>query len=141
MRNFNDNEIKNYLWDSKILRLVSAIYKYQGKQELFLKQRLEELNRFIEIAQIQSTEVSNEIEGIVTTSTRLRELVEEKIPALEMVRKATYQKLGRFTKEDVRELCPILSVSSIELVLRKLISERDIKREGSGKSTHYIRLK
>lgn len=58
-----------------------------------------------------------------------------------MVRKATYKKLGRFTKEDVRELCPILSVSSIELVLRKLISERDIKREGSGKSTHYIRLK
>lgn len=132
---------KNNLWDSEILGLVSAIYKYQGKQELYLKQRPEELNRFIEIAKIQSTEASNEIEGIVTTSTRLWELVEEKIPALEMVRKATYKKLGRFTKEDVRELCPILSVSSIELVLRKLISERDIKREGSGKSTHYIRLK
>lgn len=97
---------KNNLWDSEILGLVSAIYKYQGKQELYLKQRPEELNRFIEIAKIQSTEASNEIEGIVTTSTRLWELVEEKIPALEMVRKATYQKLGRFTKEDVRETLP-----------------------------------
>ena len=78
MRNFNYNEIKNNLLDSEILGLVSAIYKYQGKQELFLKQRPEELNWFIKIAKIQSTEASNEIEGIVTTSTRLRELVEEK---------------------------------------------------------------
>lgn len=348
MRNFNYNEIKNNLWDSEILGLVSAIYKYQGKQELFLKQRPEELNRLIEIAKIQSTEASNEIEGIVTTSTRLRELVEEKttprnrneqeiagyrdvlniihenfdvipisknyilqmhkmlyshmnnpmagqtknvqnyisatypdghtevlftplspietpnalekicdeynvivgnmevdpliaipifiydflcihpfndgngrmsrllttlllyrsgfyvgkyisleaiiaknkseyytslniagkgwhdekednipfikyllgiilsayqafedrfsiveekIPALEMVRKATYQKLGRFTKQDIRELCPTLSVSSIELGLRKLISEGEINREGSGRSINYVRLK
>lgn len=45
------------------------------------------------------------------------------MPALEMVRKATYQKLGRFTKQDIRKLCPTLSVSSIELALRKRISE------------------
>lgn len=44
MKNFNYTEIKNYLWDSEILGLVSAIYKYQGKQELFLKQKPEELN-------------------------------------------------------------------------------------------------
>lgn len=44
----------------EILGLVSAIYKYQGKQELFLKQRPEELNRFIEIPKIQNTEASEE---------------------------------------------------------------------------------
>ena len=32
-------------------------------------------------------------------------LVEEKLPALETVRKASLQKLGRFTKQDIRELC------------------------------------
>jgi len=32
----------------------------------------------VEIAKIQSTEASNAIEGIVTTNTRLRQLVEEK---------------------------------------------------------------
>ena len=68
-------------------------------------------------------------------------IVEEKLPAVELVRKATLQKLGRFTKQDIRELCPSLSVSSIEGSLRKLIDEGEIKREGVGKSTKYIRLK
>ena len=78
MRNFNYSKIKDKKWDSEILSLVASIYKYQGKQELYLKQRPEELNKLIEIAKIQSTEASNEIEGIVTTSARLKKLVEEK---------------------------------------------------------------
>lgn len=348
MRNFNYSKIKDKKWDSEVLGLVASIYRYQGKQELYLKQRPEELNKLIEIAKIQSTEASNEIEGIVTTSVRLKKLVEEKItprnrneqeiagyrdvlnvihdnfdaipisknyilqmhkimyshmnnpmagktknvqnyisatypdghtevlftplspfetpealdnicseynkvignlelepliaipifihdflcihqfndgngrmsrllttlllyrsgfyvgkyislealiskdkpayydslrqagiswheenedvlpfvkyllgtilaaykafedifsiveeklPAIELVRKATSQKLGRFTKQDIRELCPSLSVSSIEGSLRKLVAEGEIKREGVGRATKYIRLK
>lgn len=348
MRNFNYSKIKDKKWDSEILGLVASIYRYQGKQELYLKQRPEELNKLIEIAKIQSTEASNEIEGIVTTSIRLKKLVEEKttprnrneqeiagyrdvlnvihdnfdaiplsknyilqmhkimyshmnnpmagktknvqnyisatypdgqtevlftplspfetpealdnicseynkvignlelepliaipifihdflcihpfndgngrmsrllttlllyrsgfyvgkyislealiskdkpayydslrqagiswheenedvlpfvkyilgtilaaykafedrfsiveekLPAIELVRKATLQKLGRFTKQDIRELCPSLSVSSIEGSLRKLVAEGEIKREGVGRATKYIRLK
>ncbi|EEP28010.1 Fic family protein [Shuttleworthella satelles] len=348
MRNFNYSKIKDKKWDSEVLGLVASIYKYQGKQELYLKQKPEELNKLIEIAKIQSTEASNEIEGIVTTSVRLRQLVEEKttprnrneqeiagyrdvlniihdnfdaipisknyilqmhkimfshmnnpmagqtknvqnyisatypdghtevlftplspfetpealdkicneynkvignleleplitipifihdflcihpfndgngrmsrllttlllyrsgfyvgkyislealiaknksayydalgqaggywheenedilpflkyilgtilaaykefedrfsiveekLPAVELVRKATLQKLGRFTKQDIRELCPSLSVSSIEGSLRKLISEGELKKEGVGRATKYIRLK
>ena len=68
-------------------------------------------------------------------------IVEEKLPAAELVRKAVQQKLGMFTKQDIRELCPLLSVSSIEGALRKLIDEGDIKREGVGRATKYIRLK
>lgn len=78
MRTFNYSAIKNQKWDSDILGLVAAIYKESGKQELYLKQRPEELEKLVEIARIQSTEASNAIEGIVTTNTRIRQLVEEK---------------------------------------------------------------
>ena len=68
-------------------------------------------------------------------------LVEVKLPALETVRRATLNKIGRFTKQDIRELCPSLSVSSIEGSLRKLVAEGELKREGTGKSTCYYRIK
>lgn len=348
MRSFNYASIKEQKWDSEILGLIAAIYKEAGKQELYLKQRPEELEKLVEIAKVQSTEASNAIEGIVTTNTRIKQLVEEKttprnrdeqeiagyrdalniihesfdaiplsqnyilqlhkimyshlnnpmagktknvqnyisasypdgrseviftpltpfetpgaldkiceeynkvignfelepliaipmfihdflcihpfndgngrmsrllttlllyrsgfyvgkyisleskisknkdlyydalnrsqcgwhegaedatpfikyilgtilaaykdfedrfsiveekLPALDMVRKATLNKLGRFTKQDIRELCPSLSISSVEGALRKMVSEGEIRREGVGKSTCYYRLK
>ena len=348
MRDFHYSAIRNQKWDSEILGLIAAIYKEAGKQELYLKQRPEELEKLVEIAKIQSTEASNAIEGIVTTSTRIRQLVEEKttpknrdeqeiagyrdvlsiihesfdaipltrnyilqlhkilyshmynpmagqtknvqnyisatypdghteilftplapfetpealdqiceeynkvignmelepliaipvfihdflcihpfndgngrmsrllttlllyrsgfyvgkyisleakiakskdlyydallrtqhgwqegtedadpfikyllgtilaaykdfedrfaiveekLPAIEMVRKASQNKIGRFTKQDIRELCPSLSLSSVEGALRKMVADGELKREGAGKSTCYIRLK
>ncbi len=348
MRQFNYASIKDQKWDSEILSYIAAIYKEAGKQELYLKQRPDELEKLVEIAKIQSTEASNAIEGIVTTNTRIRQLVEEKtaprnrdeqeiagyrdvlslihenfdaipvsknyilqmhkimyshmnnpfagqtktvqnyisatypdghteilftplapfetaealdkiceeynkvignfevepliaipifihdflcihpfndgngrmsrllttlllyrsgfyvgkyisleakivknkdlyykalnesqhgwhegiedavpfikyilstilaaykdfgdrfsiveekLPAVEIVRKATLNKLGRFTKQDIRDLCPSLSLSSVEGSLRKLVAEGELKREGSGKSTCYYRLK
>ena len=68
-------------------------------------------------------------------------LVETKLPALETVRRATMNKIGRFTKQDIRELCPSLSISSIEGALRKLVASGELKREGSGKNICYFRLK
>ncbi len=348
MRTFNYSKIKEQKWDSEILGYIAAIYREVGKQEQYLKQRPEELEKLVEIAKIQSTEASNAIEGIVTTNTRIRQLVEEKttpknrdeqeiagyrdvlnaihdsfdvipisrnyilqlhkimyshmnnplagqtkniqnyisatypdghtetlftplspfetpealdkiceeynrvignfevepliaipifihdflcihpfndgngrmsrllttlllyrngfyvgkyisleakiaktkdlyygalarsqdgwhegcedavpfikyllsiilaaykdfedrfsivetkLPAVEIVRKATQNKIGRFTKQDIRELCPSLSISSIEGSLRKLVKEGDLKREGSGKATYYLRLR
>ena len=78
MRTFNYSQIKDQKWDSEILGLIAAVYKEAGKQELYLKQRPDELEKLVEIAKIQSTEASNAIEGIVTTSTRIKQLVEEK---------------------------------------------------------------
>ena len=78
MRPFNYTNLSNQKWDSDILGYIAAIYKEAGKQELYLKQRPEELEKLVEIAKIQSTEASNAIEGIVTTSTRIKQLVEEK---------------------------------------------------------------
>lgn len=78
MRIFNYSSLKEQKWDSDILGLVAAIYKEAGKQELYLKQRPEGLEKLVEIAKVQSTEASNAIEGIVTTNTRIRQLVKEK---------------------------------------------------------------
>ena len=78
MRTFNYSLIREQKWDSELLGYIAAIYKEAGKQELYLKQRPEELEKLVEIAKIQSTEASNAIEGIVTTNTRVRQLVEEK---------------------------------------------------------------
>ncbi|KHM48353.1 cell division protein Fic [Anaerovibrio lipolyticus] len=78
MREFNYSLIRDKKWDTDLLGLIAAIYKAVGKQEMYLKKRPEELEKLVEIAKIQSTEASNAIEGIVTTDTRIRQLVEEK---------------------------------------------------------------
>ena len=78
MRTFNYSQIKEQKWDSELMGYIAAIYKEAGKQEMYLKQKPEELEKLVEIAKIQSTEASNAIEGIVTTNTRIRQLVEEK---------------------------------------------------------------
>ncbi len=68
-------------------------------------------------------------------------LVEIKRTALETVRMASLNKIGRFTKRDIRELCPSLSLSAIEGALRKMVEAGELKREGNGKNTSYYRLK
>lgn len=68
-------------------------------------------------------------------------LVETKHTALETVRLATQQKIGRFSKQDIRELCPSLSLSSLEGALRKMVASGELRREGNGKNTRYYRLK
>lgn len=78
MRDFNYSAIKDQKWDSEMLGIIAAIYKEAGKQELYLKQRPEELEKLVSVAKIQSTEASNAIEGIVTTSTRIKQLVGRK---------------------------------------------------------------
>lgn len=59
-------------------------------------------------------------------------IIKEKLPALE---------LGRFTKQDILELCPSLSISSVEGLLRILVVRGEIQREGIGRATKYKWLK
>ena len=68
-------------------------------------------------------------------------LIETKKSALEIVREATYIKIGKFTKQDIKELCPSLSISSIEGALRKIIALGEINRAGQGKNIYYYRVK
>lgn len=78
MRTFNYSHLKDRQWDSEILGLVAQIHEYKGRQELYLKQKPAVLDKLVEVAKVQSTEASNKIEGIVTTSTRIKELYQEK---------------------------------------------------------------
>ena len=55
MRDFHYAAIREQKWDSEILGLIAAIYKEAGKQEMYLKQRPEELEKLVEIAKVQST--------------------------------------------------------------------------------------
>lgn len=78
MRNFDYNKLKDYQWDSEVLGLVAQIHEFKGRQELYLRQKPAALDKLVEIAKIQSTEASNKIEGIVTTSSRIQQLCMEK---------------------------------------------------------------
>lgn len=78
MRNFDYQKLAQQKWDSEILLYVAKIHEYKGRQELYVRQKPVELERLVEVARIQSTEASNKIEGIVTTSTRIKQLMSEK---------------------------------------------------------------
>ena len=78
MREFDYSKLKYRTWNNEILIKVANIHEAKGRQELYLVQKPEELNRLVEIAKIQSTEASNAIEGIRTTDSRLKQLVSEK---------------------------------------------------------------
>lgn len=66
-------------------------------------------------------------------------LTEEKLTAIEQVRNAITEKIGKFTKSEIMELVPALGRASIENSLTKLVEEGFIKRYGKGKSTFYTR--
>ena len=78
MRHFDYEKLADRLWDGETLIYVAKIHECKGRQELYVRQKPEELKRLVEIARIQSTESSNKIEGIVTTATRMKQLLAEK---------------------------------------------------------------
>ena len=71
MKKFDYNRLNNIKWDNEVISLIAQIHEHKGKQSLYLKQKPQTLEQLIEIAKIQSTESSNKIEGIITTSTRI----------------------------------------------------------------------
>lgn len=67
------------------------------------------------------------------------DLADEKLPAIEQVRNAIAEKIGKFTKSEIMELVPAVGKASIENSLKKLVEEGFIKRHGKGKATFYTR--
>lgn len=78
MKIFDYTQYQNYRWDSEVVNLLVKIHEHKGKQELYLKRKPAVLDKLIEIAKIQSVEDSNKIEGIITTTSRIKELMEQK---------------------------------------------------------------
>ena len=78
MRDFSYEPLADRKWDGETLALVAQIHEFKGRQEMFLRQQPAVLDKLVEVAKIQSTEASNKIEGIVTTSTRIKLLYQEK---------------------------------------------------------------
>lgn len=78
MRTFDYSKLTNCKIDTEILGYIAKIHECKGRQELFVRQKKDKLEKLVEIAKIQSTESSNKIEGIVSTNTRIKQLVQDK---------------------------------------------------------------
>lgn len=78
MKSFQNNRLLSMPIPMKIVRLVSVINEYKGKQELYRQQSPQVLDTLKEVSIIQSTESSNRIEGIYTSNKRLKEILEDK---------------------------------------------------------------
>lgn len=79
MRKYNLNEEAKKLYNPNIINLVTKIYEYKGKQDLYIESEKDVLTSLLNVAKIHSTEYSNKIEGIHTTNERIKELVNEKV--------------------------------------------------------------
>jgi Fic family protein len=78
LKEFHYDKIENLVLDMKIVNLLTKIHEYKGKQELYIKGNLPVLEKLMDLAIIQSTDASNAIEGIFTSSKRLKEIIQEK---------------------------------------------------------------
>jgi Fic family protein len=74
---FRNGKLKNKNIPMKIVKLIGKINEYKGKQELYIEQSPQILEKLKEVAIIQSTKASNSIEGIVVTDKRLNEIMKD----------------------------------------------------------------
>ena len=78
MRQFDYSKFDSISWDNEIVSYLTQIHEHKGRQELYLRQKPVELEKLTEVAKVQSVESSNRIEGIITTSSRIGQIVREK---------------------------------------------------------------
>lgn len=78
MRAFHFKAEYNQLLTPEIVAYLTQIHEYKGQQNLFIEAKADALSNLLEVANIQSTEASNRIEGIITTDDRLKKIVREK---------------------------------------------------------------
>ena len=77
LRKFNYLKLMGLSLPVSIYHTIAKIHEYKGKQELYVENYSDILEKMIDIAKIQSTKSSNAIEGIFTSDTRLKELMSE----------------------------------------------------------------
>lgn len=75
MRNYNYIDDLEKFLTPDVVSMLTQIYEFKGKQNIFTESNINVLTGLIEIAKIQSTESSNKIEGIYTSDERIKKLV------------------------------------------------------------------
>lgn len=78
MREFNYSKLLELNIPANMYDLIAKIYEYKGKQEIYVENFSDVLEKMVEVAKIQSTKSSNAIEGISTNDGRLEELMKKK---------------------------------------------------------------
>ena len=78
MRGFDYTKPADRTWPTDIWNLVAKIHECKGRQDVYVRRKPAELDRLALTARINSTESSNKIEGIVTTSARMKQIFAEK---------------------------------------------------------------
>ena len=78
MRNYSYKNEWKKLITPEIVAMLTRIHEYKGEQNNFLGATKDTLTHLVEIAKIQSTESSNKIEGIYTSSERLTKILKDK---------------------------------------------------------------
>ena len=68
----------NSNFSNEIINMITKIYEFKGKSELFSISNPDVLEKLTKMAKIQSVDASNRIEGIFTSDKRLREIVMSK---------------------------------------------------------------
>lgn len=118
--------------ESKIEKTKESYYKALEKSDINWNREENDITPFIKY-----------ILGTVLATYRDFEqrviLVEDKSSAIDLVRNAVNNTIGKFTKSDIMELVPSVGKTSVENSLKILIEEGVIRRDGKGKATFYFR--
>ena len=78
LRKFNYLKLMDLSLPVSVYHMIANIHEYKGKQELYVENYPDILEKMINVAKIQSTKSSNAIEGIYTNDSRLKELMKKK---------------------------------------------------------------
>ena len=78
MHQFDYKTVPEKLLTPSIVKQLSLLHEYRGKQELYISAQSDTLSALLDIAKVQSTKASNRIEGIYTSDDRLHALVMDK---------------------------------------------------------------
>lgn len=118
--------------ESKIEKTKESYYKALEKSDINWNREENDLTPFIKYILGTVLAVYRDFEQRVI-------LVEDKSSAIDLVRNAVNNTIGKFTKSDIMELVPSVGKTSVENSLKILIEEGVIGRDGKGKATFYFR--
>jgi Fic family protein len=79
MRTFDYSILDQMPIPSEIVKYLTQIHEFKGKQNLYHQQQPEMLEALVQVAKIQSIGASNRIEGIRTSEKRLMELAQQRV--------------------------------------------------------------